>query len=295
VTTPLEGNIEVFRMPDVFVLLARSGATGALRLNRESGVASIFFRRGQVYDAFSSLTRDFIGQRLVDAKLITHGQLLHILDEQKRSGRHRVGELVIEKGMTSAEQLETFVGEQIQDTIFDVLQWDAGRFSFEEGESSDQDAQLQMTVEDLLMEAGRRVEEWEVIRRRIPGPMTILKMSPASPEGAKNINIRPDEWPLLVLADGTRTVAEIATATEKSEFEASRTLYGFINAGLLDVASTPAAAAPGVGPESSEAQPSHARTEPDPPVPQIQRVLPPADPTVTAELLTRLKAGMEAL
>src|SRR5919106_3929959 len=112
----LAGNLEAFALPEVFVLLSRSRVSGALRLNRDSGDASVFFRDGQVYDAASSLSRDFIGQRLVDAKLITQGQLLRILDEQKRSGRSRVGDLVIKKGMLSSDQLEGFIRQQIHDT-----------------------------------------------------------------------------------------------------------------------------------------------------------------------------------
>lgn len=134
--TALAGSIEVFPLPEVFVLLSRSGVTGALLLSRDSRDASVFFRRAKIYDAYSSLTN-----------------------------RRRVGDF-------TPEELDTFVREQIRDAIFDVLQWDTGRFTFEEGESSDTDVGVQMPVENLLMEASRQLKAGllDVATEVISGP-----------------------------------------------------------------------------------------------------------------------------
>jgi len=233
----LVGSLEAFALPDVFRLLAQNKQTGGLKVVRESGDGVIFFRDGEVYFAFSSLTREFLGQRLVNAKLITQGQLLRILDEQKKTGNKRLGDLIVEKGVISKELLDTFIKEQIQDAIFNLLQWDAGNFTFDEGETSPQEVGLSVSVENLIMESSRRLEEWEVIQRKIPSLDVIVRMSPTPPEDAMEINIKPEEWTLLVLADGQRSVRDIAAATERSEFEACKIIYGLVTAGLLDVSS----------------------------------------------------------
>lgn len=232
----LVGSLEAFALPDVFRLLSHNKVTGALKVARESGDGVIYFRQGEVYFAFSSLTREFLGQRLVNAKLITQGQLLRILDEQKKNANKRLGDLLIEKGILSPELLDTFIKEQIQDAIFNLLQWDAGNFAFDSGEVSPQEIGLSVSVENLLMESSRRLEEWEVIQRKIPSLDVIVRMSPTPPEDAMEINIKPEEWTLLVLADGVRSVRDIAAATERSEFEACKIIYGLVTAGLLDVA-----------------------------------------------------------
>lgn len=235
--TVLQGTLEVFTLPDVFRLLAQNRVTGGLHVVRESGDGVIYFREGEVYFAFSSLTREFLGQKLVNAKLITQGQLLRMLDEQKRSPEKRVGDLLVEKGYISKEMLDTFIKEQIQDAIFNLLQWDMGNFSFQADETSPQEIGLSVSVENLIMENSRRLEEWEVIQRKIPSLDVIVRMSPTPPEDVMEINIKPEEWTLLVLADGVRTVRDIAAATERSEFEACKIIYGLVTAGLLDVAS----------------------------------------------------------
>lgn len=231
----LVGSLEAFALPDVFRLLAHNKQTGGLKVERESGDGVIYFRDGEVYFAFSSLTREFLGQRLVNAKLITQGQLLRILDEQKKSGKKRLGDLLVEKGILSKDLLDTFIKEQIQDAIFNLLQWDMGTFTFDEGVVSPQEIGLSVSVENLIMESSRRLEEWEVIQRKIPNLDVIVRMAPTPPEDAMEINIKPEEWTLLVLADGVRTVRDIAAATERSEFEACKIIYGLVTAGLLEV------------------------------------------------------------
>lgn len=248
----LQGSLEAFALPDVFRLLSQNKITGALRIQRESGDGVIYFREGEVYFAFSSITREFLGQRLVTAKLITQGQLLRILDEQKKTANKRLGDLLVEKGILSKDLLDTFIKEQIQDAIFDLLQWDMGIFTFDAGEESNQEVGLSVSVENLIMESSRRLEEWEVIQRKIPSVEVVVRMSPTPPEDVMEINIKPDEWTLLVLADGRRTVGDIAAATERSEFEAARIIYGLVTAGLLDVAS-------GATPVPSEAPPRATR------------------------------------
>lgn len=233
----LSGSLESFALPDIFRLMAWNKQTGGLKIARESGEGTIYFRDGEVYFASSSLTREFLGQRLVNAKLITQGQLLRILDEQKRTGTGRLGELLVDKGVISKELLDTFIKEQIQDAIFNLLQWDIGGFSFDEGETSPQEIGLSVSVENLIMESSRRLEEWEVIRRKLPSLDVVVRMSPTPPDDSVEINIKPDEWTLLVLADGVRSVRDIAAATERSEFDACKIIYGLVTAGLLDVSS----------------------------------------------------------
>ena len=234
--TILTGSLGVFGLPDILRLVSQYNLTGAVKVVRESGEGVVYLREGSVDFAFSSLTREFLGQRLVTAKLITQGQLRRILDEQKKSPTKRMGHLLVAKGVISAELLNTFIKEQIQDAIFDLLQWETGTFSVEDGQVSDQEIGLSVSVENLIMESSRRIEEWDVIRRRIPNLDVVVRMAP-TPPASMEINIKPEEWTLLVLSDGQRTVREIAAASERPEFEACKIIYGLVSTGLLDVAS----------------------------------------------------------
>jgi hypothetical protein len=59
-------------------------------------------------------------------------------------------------------------------------------------------------------------------------------MSPRPPDGAHQINITSEEWQVLVLVDGYRTVEDIATSTGAEAYQTTRLLFGLMNAGLIE-------------------------------------------------------------
>jgi hypothetical protein len=143
------------------------------------------------------------------------------------------------------------------------------------------------------MEASRRLDELEVIKRKIPSGESVLMMAASPPEGAVEINITPEEWRILVLVDGRRSVADIAKLVGLDEFGAMRVLYGLVSAGLIEVAAGDlqievATSEPGTTlgqPASPEPEPVMA-TEPEPMVvapPEPERVMAEPEPVMAAE------------
>jgi hypothetical protein len=142
---------------------------------------------------------------------------------------------MIESGMVTSDQIEAAVAQQIEDAVFDLLRWDLGEFSWEAGAELEVEVPISVSVENLIMEASRRLDELEVIQRKIPGEHAVLMMAAAPPEGAAEINITPEEWRALVLVDGARTVGDIGQVIGKDDFETMKILYGLVSAGLVEV------------------------------------------------------------
>jgi uncharacterized protein DUF4388 len=232
----LKGTLDDFTLPDIFRLLSMAKRTGALDVARSAGTGRIFFRDGDVYFAESSLTREPLGQKLIRARAVTEGQLMKALDAHAAGGG-RVGEILVAAGALTLDQLEVAVKEQIEDSVFDLLRWELGDFQWEPGDEVEVEVPIIVSVENLIMEASRRLDELEVIKRKIPSVDSVLRMAPKPPEGAVEINITPEEWRILVLVDGSRDVAAIAEAVALDEFGAMRVLYGLVAAGLIELAS----------------------------------------------------------
>ena len=230
----LKGTLDDFTLPDMFRLMSFAKKTGRLDVERRAGHGSVFFREGEVYYAESSLTKIPLGQKLLRAGAITESQLNKALDANAES-EERVGEILLNTGTVDGEQLEAALRAQIEDAVFDLLRWDLGEFSWEPGAAVEPEVGIMVSVENLIMEASRRLDELEVITRKIPSGRTVLKMADKPPEGAVEINITPEEWRILVLVDGTRTVAQIGDLVGLDEFDAMRTLYGLVSAGLIEV------------------------------------------------------------
>jgi hypothetical protein len=232
----LKGSFEDFSLSEIFRLLSFTKKTGRLEMYKSAGDGRVFFRDGEIYFAQSSLKKEPLGQKLVRSGALSEGQLRKALDLHATTGE-RVGEILLRGGDIMEEQLSAAVREQIEDAVFDLLRWEAGEFAFEPHERFTVEIPISVSVENLIVEASRRLDELELIRRRIPSPDVVLAVAPTPPEGAKQINITPDEWRLLVLVDGSRTVGEIAEAADLDEFSGLRTLYGLLSSGLVDVTS----------------------------------------------------------
>ena len=236
----LRGNLKDFSLPDVFQLVTFSRKSGVLRIKRADGAeGSVWFRDGDVFFAQSNWHTELLGERLVRAQRITPQALERALSmraDEGPSGR-RLGEILVDEGYITDKVLEVFVSEQIQDTIFDLMRWDEGEFDFEAmPEIADEDIGLSVSIENVVMEGSRRLEEWTRIRKKIPSMDVVFKMATAPGEGTFEISLKPIEWNLLLLVDGTRSVAELAYATNRTDFEVARIIYGLFSAGLLEFA-----------------------------------------------------------
>ena len=317
----LRGNLRDFSLPDVFSLVTLSKKTGVLRIRRSDGAeGSVWFRDGDVFFAQSNWHHEPLGERLVEAGKITPAALARGLEAQRSEpadGR-RLGQILVDEGFITGSVLETFVQEQIQDTIFDLMRWDDGDFDFKALESADEeDIGLTVSIENVIMEGSRRLEEWNRVKKKVPSMDMVFKMATAPGEGTFEISLKPIEWNLLLLIDGTRSVAELARETRRTDFDVARVVYGLFSAGLLEVASdeeverlraeraereaklppvpAPAAVAPTVAtPQPAPAAPAApAPAQPAPvaaPVPAPAGVVPP----VPAEEPEFLSAGKHA-
>ncbi len=232
----LSGNLRDFSLPDVFQLISFSHKTGTLAIERGDAKGFVYFQDGDVFFAISNWNREPMGRRLVRGGKITERQLQRALEIQgSDEGQRRLGQILVDEGFLSPKVLETFVQEQIQDTIFDLFRWEEGDFDFKAGViPTEEDVGLSVSVENIIMEGSRRLEEWDRIRKKIPSDECVFRMATAPGEGTFEVSLKPSEWKLLCLLDGNRTLVELSRLLDLSDFQVARILYGMFSGGLLE-------------------------------------------------------------
>ena len=229
----LKGTLDDFSLPDIFRLTALANKTGRLEVERRNGSGRVYFRDGEVYYAESTKSKERLGRKLTRSGWVTDRQLKRAVVEHEQTGR-RVGEILVEHGAVEEEQIDWAVRSQIEDGVFDLLRWDLGAFVWEPDVEIEVEVPLTVTVENLIIEASRRLDEISQIRKKIPSADVVLAMSARPPDGARQINITSEEWQVLVLVDGRRTVEDIATTTGAEAYQTTRLLFGLMNAGLIE-------------------------------------------------------------
>ncbi|HUH06898.1 MAG TPA: DUF4388 domain-containing protein [Egibacteraceae bacterium] len=228
------GRIEGTSTAELLRQHAQAAASGCLRIERDAVEAKVWFRDGLIYTATAPEARPRLGDRLVGAGHITEDQLLDTLQLQRSSAvPRRIGELLIEQGFIDRETMRTYVREQIADSVAAAMSWTTGAWTFTQGDEIAEDVALDMSVENLLMEGSRRLEEWEVITSRLGSVDAVVDFAPGGSQA--DLSLTPDEWSMLTHIDGVSTVREIAMDSGYGQFEAARIIYGLLTAGVVRV------------------------------------------------------------
>lgn len=236
----LRGNLEVFSISDIIQLLSLSRKTGVLKIT-SSETGCVYFRQGECYFATSTKFKKPIGQRLIEAGLMSKNDLADALREQKeKSGNKRLGRILLDRGLVGAEPLEAFVSEQIWDAFMDILSWKNGEFEFKAGEVSTE-ADIGITLETWNKVATSvpsfenilKSEQWAKIKEAIPNLDMVFTLDQKRASDVAGINLEPDEWALVCMLDGRRTVAELMREYGKDNFRVGYVLYKLIKAGLI--------------------------------------------------------------
>jgi hypothetical protein len=235
----LEGSLKDFSLADMFRLLANGSKTGTLHLSHGSSDGLVCFRDGRIFFASSNSSRESLGRRLVKAGVVSEKQLKQALGLQKiqraeKAGR-RLGEILVEEGYLDAKLLESVIQDQITDTLFDLFLWEDGNLRFDTDDACEsEDIGVSVSVENVILEASRRLEQWTRIKERIPSMDMVFVMAPGPGEKSIEVHLKPKEWMLLCHLHGGRSVRELVEITGYNDFETARIVHGMYSAGLIE-------------------------------------------------------------
>jgi hypothetical protein len=153
-----------------------------------------------------------------------------------------------------------------EEAVYALAIWATGDFQFTPGKESDATT-IDKTNTSLLMEAARRLDEWKVLARKIPGVDHIPVLKPR--DLGEPVTLSPPEWNLVIRIDGRKTVEELARATSSNSFDTAKVLYGLVTSDLVDMRpnTAPRAAAPAPAPAPAAPEAPAARTPVSAPTP----------------------------
>lgn len=117
--------------------------------------------------------------------------------------------------------------------FFMMMGWKSGRISFEPDETPPEKT-IPIPSEQLFLNWSSKKIEWERIREVIPSNSAVFSL--VARNDGQNKNITPDQWAVLALSNGTRTISEISKFLAWDESKVIRMSYQLIQAGLMEQA-----------------------------------------------------------
>ena len=228
----LEGTLDAFSLPDIFQLLSFTKKTGTLHLRRESAHGAVHLREGAVTGARADVARQELGRRLLGSGLVDDEVLATAAEELAGDSTLSLAQLLAEKGGLDVEQVKAVASEQATDAVFSLLRWADGEFAFVVDEVDPDDLGASVPVDQVVAEGQRRLAAWAELVEQVPAPDSVVTVNPVP---AVDPAASRDEWALLAMVDGQRTVTDLVNLSGRGEYAVVSALAGLVSRGLLVV------------------------------------------------------------
>jgi len=239
--TALRGNLNSVDLANVFQMLSINQSEGTLYIHSPEGRKAMHFGP----DGVSLLARgpsqqDALGRILIRQDWLTPGQLNAALQRQEEGSGRLLGQVLVEQGACSRQQVEDALRIQIEEEIYALFLTDGAQFEFDAGdppaELLDQPGIKSVTfnVNSLIMEAAQRIDEWEWVRTVVPSSRVIFRYS------GKNVSLDDAIFQdaragkVLASVDGRRNVDEIIEESFVSRFDVCKITALLVEAGALE-------------------------------------------------------------
>ena len=142
-------NISLF---DVFQTLNSNRQTGVLVLQQQGVTKKIFISPEGVRIFFSRSARPLrLGEIFVNRGRLSPQDVEILLMQQKQDYRP-IGELLVESGKVTEQEMEQTLRYHAEDEIYEIFGWDSGTFSFFDGQTDVDSANTPLS--DILIDPG---------------------------------------------------------------------------------------------------------------------------------------------
>ncbi len=237
------GDLSRVEVPDLLTFINMGRRTGVLQLVSSGQQTGLYFSAGDPVFATTNTERLRLGEILLRMGKLTAQQLAACVEKHRATG-HRLGQVLVEDKLLSAEELTSLLKVQVSELFFDVFRWRLGQFDFYDDMAPPAGAvMLQMNLQNLIMEGVRRLDERGRIGQVFSNLDAVVE-SVANPDHVKDkVTLTGDEWSVYFLVDGRRSLRDICQlAGQPDDLATLEVLYRLLEANLIQLSSLPPAA-----------------------------------------------------
>jgi hypothetical protein len=229
----LKGNIKDSSIPKILVYLNRNRKTGTLKVRTPAFTKKVYLHKGDAVFASSTDEDDRLGETLTKVGKITMEQYDISVELLKKTGK-RQGEILVELGYLTPQEIIWGVKYQIRDIIYSLFELQDAEYEFNEAEiASDEIITLKMSMANLIYEGVKRIHNLNSIRKELPDMESVLKLSMDPVSLFQDIVLSSMDKKMLFMIDGKKTVRELINISSNS-FQAMKSLYVLCSTGILE-------------------------------------------------------------
>jgi hypothetical protein len=232
----LKGNLRDFSTTQLLNLIHLARKTGALTLQVEPGVTTLFFREGRLVYTTTTGQDGHLASVLARAGKLTHDQAKIIRARSNVQTDKELAMLLINAGHVTQQDIVSSVRTDYLETVYSLFTWSEGLFHFEPNQLPSDDAiTVPIDLENIILEGSRRVKEWERLQDELPDLDMALKFTDRPQAQLRNINLSVDEWRVISYINPRNSIKRIAQRIGMDDFQIRKIIYGLLQAGLVEM------------------------------------------------------------
>jgi CheY-like chemotaxis protein len=221
------GDLAAVPLPEVMQLLKFQGQTGVLEVSLGEARFEAAFRDGRIVSIRARNLRGGLrlGHYFVSRGSLSRAQLDEVL---KEPGSSALGERLLEKGLIDHELLRAALGAQAEDLMYEMLRARRGVFGLRRGADLVREVPEGpgFSVDGLLLEGLRRIDEWSVIEKEVPSFEARFRRGREADEEGLSDDERRVFLALPTL--GARAARDLIPDLEIRPFDVCKLLYRLI-------------------------------------------------------------------
>ncbi len=267
----MQGTLRDFGLAEILQVVAMQQKTGLLRIQSHDRLLTFYVEDGILVSCRDrrGVAADPLLEFLKDTGYLDAWQVLHLKLEIEEE-RADLADLLVQKNILNEEELTYALEDMAQDLVYRTYNWTEGTYRFITGDEALRGVthRVSMKMEALLLEAARRVDEWPVLRLRLPGPGVLLAAVKELPEWLDDRSRS-----LMAQLKTQMRLGELVASARMSEYEVYEIVAAALDAELTRVLEMPEAA------QEESAAPEKTKSEKSAPKPRALKRRGPRGPS----------------
>src|SRR5678815_1991119 len=219
-------------LTDLLQFLATARKSGTLKFDQGKITKQIYFKNGMIVGSKSNDPREYIGQGLLHYGKVEELQLKVAREIQRTTGA-KLGEVLVEQGFLTEEEVLEILKTRTLDAIYDLFVWTDGDFEFYDDDPLPEDLLLiEVEPTTVIMEGIYRIDEFARFHTLIPSDRTILELNAG---WTSSLKLGKEFRQVLFFVEKRMSVAEMCYHMHASSFHVYGQLYTLISEGIARV------------------------------------------------------------
>jgi hypothetical protein len=220
------GDLSQTALPEILYTIDRFQVPGVIEASREGISKRVYIKEGNVVHATSSDREDSLGTYLQRSGVLSPEVFAETMAERERT-KKRYGVLLIERGALSPGEIYRAIRKQIEAVVWSLFYWQDGAVVYSIGDFREPDAvKIQLPMQQVILQGIKRAPNAKALVSRLGRKETVFEPC-YRVEDLIELALDADEYRLLNLVDGRRSLFEVCTQGPHGAAENGKIMYAF--------------------------------------------------------------------